>query len=117
MRLGDLDALTEKLKNGLENAKNAGKENYAKIFEVFIDWVSREPTIDPVPVVRCRECKFYREFRTKRYNQLMCMCYRMGKHDMEHPVKPDDFCSYGQRKIETVLPKSDAKDESLEAKQ
>ena len=29
-------------------------------------------------------------------------------------VSPDDFCSYGQRKIETVLPKSDAKDESLE---
>lgn len=28
-----------------------------------------------------------------------------------HPLS---FCSYGQRKIETVLPKSDAKDESLE---
>lgn len=26
-----------------------------------------------------------------------------------------DYCSYGQQKIETVLPKSDAKDESLEA--
>ena len=50
------------------------------------------------PVVRCRECKFYREVRTKRYNQLMRLCYRMGKHDMEFPVKPDDFCSYGQRK-------------------
>lgn len=56
------------------------------------------PTIDAVPVVRCRECKFYREFRTKRHNQLMRLCYRMGKHDMEYPVKPDDFCSYGQRK-------------------
>ena len=56
------------------------------------------PTIDAVPVVRCRECKFYREFRTKRYKQLMRMCYRMGKHDMEYPIKPDDFCSYGQRK-------------------
>lgn len=55
------------------------------------------PTIDAVPVVRCRECKFYREFRTKRHNQLMRLCYRMGKHDMEYPVKPDDFCSYGQR--------------------
>lgn len=56
------------------------------------------PTIDAVPVVRCRECKFYREFRTKRYNQPMRLCYRMGKHDMEYPVKPEDFCSYGQRK-------------------
>lgn len=60
--------------------------------------VSALPAADVAPVVRCRECKFYREFRTKRYNQLMCLCYRMGKHDMEYPVKPDDFCSYGQRK-------------------
>lgn len=32
-------------------------------------------------------------------------------------MKSDDFCSYGQQKIETVLPKSDVKDESLDAKQ
>ena len=60
------------------------------------------PTIDAVPVVRCRECKFYRELRTKRHNQLMRLCYRMGKHDMEDPVKPDDFCSYGQRKEDNL---------------
>lgn len=60
------------------------------------------PTISAVPVVRCRECKFYREFRTKRHNQLMRLCYRMGKHDMEYPVKPDDFCSYGQRKEDNL---------------
>ena len=52
---------------------------------------------DVVPVIRCKECKFYREFRTKRYNQLMRMCYRMGRHDMEYPVQPDDFCSRGER--------------------
>ena len=67
-----------------------------------------------VPVVRCRDCKHYKEFRTKKHRQIMRLCYRMGKHDMEYPVKPDDYCSYSQRKIETVLPKSDAKDESLE---
>ena len=60
------------------------------------------PTIDAVPVVRCRECKFYRELRTKRHNQLMRLCYRRGKHDMEYPVKPDDFCSYGQRKEDNL---------------
>jgi len=26
----------------------------------------------------------------------------MGKHDMEYPVKPDDFCSYGQRKEDNL---------------
>ena len=66
-----------------------------------------------VPVVRCRDCKHYKEFRTKKHRQIMRLCYRMGKHDMEYPVKPDDYCSYSQRKIETVLPKSDTKDESL----
>lgn len=109
MRLGDLDALTEKLKNGLENAKNAGKENYAKIFEVFIDWVSREPTIDPVPVVRCRECR-------NRYTTDCAMYYECSECGGQWDWTTDDgFCSCGQRKIETVLPKSDEKDESLEA--
>ena len=109
MRLIDADALMEKEYSRLREGE--------VLYRIPPSHVDAAPTIDAVPVVRCRECKFYREFRTKRYNQLMCMCYRMGKHDMEHPVKPDDFCSYGQRKIETVLTKNDAKDESLEADQ
>ena len=96
MRLGDLDALTEKLKNGLENAKNTGKENYAKIFEVFIDWVSREPTIDLVPVVRCRECRWYDAGKNDSESWSDCT-FRYGKY---FNVSPDDFCSYGQQKEE-----------------
>ena len=57
---------------------------------------------DVVPVVRCRECIH----RAGTPGQPNILCGQM--HD-------DDFCSYGQRKIETVLPKSEAKDESLEA--
>ena len=106
MRLGDLDALTGKLKNGLGNAKNAGKEDYAKIFEVFIDWVSREPTISAVPVVRCRECVHNHPEFVGNETQWCELC--------RTTINPDDFCSYGQRKIETVLSKSNAKDESLE---
>ena len=55
------------------------------------------PAADVAPVVRCRECRNYRETRTKRYGNLICRCTRMGKHDMDYPVKPDDFCSYGER--------------------
>lgn len=90
MRLGDLDALTEKLKNGLENAKNTGKENYAKIFEVFIDWVSREPTTNPVHAAGgcyCFECeKFDHDGGTG-------FCNHWGKWTL-----CSDFCSRGQRK-------------------
>ena len=59
------------------------------------------PTIDAVPVVRCRECVHYREHRTRKYKQLISSCVRMAKNDMEHHVWPDDFCSYGRRKETT----------------
>ena len=112
MRLGDLDALTGKLKNGLGNAKNAGKEDYAKIFEVFIDWVSREPTISAVPVVRCRECTHYKICdEWKNGKRMLCEIHHHSYLDHDGD---NHFCSWGQRKIETVLPKSDAKVESLE---
>ena len=59
---------------------------------------------DVVPVVRCRECiKHGTEY-----------CPMMNHYIGEDETEPDDFCSYGQRNIETVLPKSDEKDESLE---
>lgn len=115
MRLGDLDALTEKLKNGLGNAKNAGKEGYAKIFEVFIDWVSREPTISAVPVVRCRECKHLNVINDPK---LYAHCPKTNTVFFPFDLDTrEHFCSLGERKVETVLPKSDAKDESLEVKQ
>lgn len=74
------------------------QEGAIKLVEATRDYIASLSAADVAPVVRCRECEFYREFRTKRYNQLMRLCYRMGKHDMEFTVKPDDFCSYGQRK-------------------
>lgn len=52
---------------------------------------------DVVPVVRCRECKHYKESRTKKYGNLICRCTRMGKYDMDYPVRPYDFCSYGEK--------------------
>lgn len=66
-------------------------------WEEIIDALENINAADVVPVVRCRECKHYREIRTKRYKNLICRCTRMGKHDMDYPVKPDDFCSYGER--------------------
>ena len=43
------------------------------------------PTIDAVPVVRCRECKHYD-------GKWMCKISGVPSR------KPNDFCSYGERK-------------------
>ena len=49
------------------------------------------PTVDAVPVVRCRECK-YRE-SDDIFGMLWCNLDSCTKR-----VKPYDFCSYGKRK-------------------
>lgn len=60
------------------------------------DFLNAMPTIDAVPVVRCRDCKRCYKHTTKRYKQPMWICMRL---DMDRfAVRPDDFCSYGERK-------------------
>lgn len=70
----------------------------AILIDAMIDGLKRQEAIGAVGIVRCKDCKHYKEFRTKRNKQIMRLCCRMGKNDMEYSVKPDDFCSYGERK-------------------
>ena len=53
------------------------------------------PTIDAVPVVRCKDCKHYsRPFEwPPEYTKGKCMV-----EVMERRVHPDDYCSYGEKK-------------------
>ena len=112
MRLGDLDAMatieseaymSEQIK--LDNPITQGLNSvvHRKIQQLIAD----TPTIDAVPVVRCREC-IYCSWQGD--NLVYC-------DNFERDMMPDDYCSVGERKIEPVLPKSDAKDESLEGDQ
>ena len=71
------------------------------------------PTVDAVPVVRCRDCKWFNHYTMECESDDVATGHEDGA-SFSINFGPDDFCSYGQRKIETVLPKSDAKDESLE---
>lgn len=71
----------------------------------FLRLIRKSPTIDAVPVVKCRKCVNHSEVDGYHY----CKFWRMYC-----PDDSDFFCKAGQRKIETVLVKSEAKDESLE---
>ena len=46
------------------------------------------PTVDAVPVVRCRECKHHHDCDTR-------FCDALG---MDCPEDSEFFCSYGERK-------------------
>lgn len=53
--------------------------------------VDAMPTIDAVPVVRCKDCKRFVDDK-----EAVTSYCRRGLRDVY--VKPDDFCSYGERK-------------------
>ena len=62
---------------------------------------------DVVEVTFCKDCRYYQDAKVNEKGFLICPASGME-------ITETDYCSYGQRKIETVLSKSDAKDESLE---
>lgn len=51
--------------------------------------IDNEPTVDAVPVVRCKDCKYH---SGRIPGQPNIICFQM--HD-------DDFCSYGEPKDDT----------------
>lgn len=54
---------------------------------VYCQDIDEAPTVDAVPVVRCRECKFYFPGSTKPC--VLSIGLTM--------VDENDFCSYGER--------------------
>ncbi len=64
-----------------------------------LDSIDEQPTVDAVPVVRCKDCArcsaytrdvFGNEYDTPRYHCLIGYGYN----------KPDHFCSYGERRTD-----------------
>ena len=87
MRLGDLDALKAQLKK-LPMMSNWG--------EAFIPrLIDEQPTIDAVPVVRCRECKHFNLITHECENELLSTDHEGGA-SYSLNFYDDDFCSYGE---------------------
>lgn len=61
---------------------------------VACEQIKRMPTIDAVPIIRCRECKYIRAYSKQTFMAYYCENIRGPAEDIE----PDDFCSYGERK-------------------
>ena len=81
-RLVDANAL-------IEEANAEGAYGY-----VDAKQIADAPTVDAVPVVRCRDCKWY---QIRRWNDTKPE-YDCRKTHALLDVSPEDFCSYGERK-------------------
>lgn len=81
MRLIDADALMDSLTDNLPEG--------GVLYRIPLNAVDKAPTVDAVPVVRCRDCKF-------------CCTGIMGPWcglaDGMLVISPNAFCSLGDRK-------------------
>jgi hypothetical protein len=85
----------------LPNCYNGYSDTYDKAYNIgvmaAIAKVKRMPTIDAVPVVLCKDCKYYREGKVLSPQKF---CFRLKGRDgkaIGYNFAEDDFCSYGER--------------------
>ena len=88
MRLIDADRAIEIVRDkGIAHPNAYHLTNYTTLI------LQEAPTVDAVEIVRCKDCKHYEIHKPK----VLENCERNG---YIIPMKPDDFCSYGERKNE-----------------
>ena len=92
MRLIDASAMRD---DWLENGEN----EYVYDTNAILDSIDSQPTVDAVEVVRCKDCKYYCQ---DKINGVICrhpeLDFDIECYDHWINTKPDDFCSYGERK-------------------
>ena len=60
--------------------------------------IDNAPTIDAIPVVRCRDCQHWKPTGSKAGNSFSDMEYIGGCEFTNYCRRESDFCSYGKRK-------------------
>lgn len=75
-----------------------GENEYVYDTNAVLDSIDSQPTVDAVEVVRCKGCKhcFHDPKILAGLVDGVYVCGIWGR-GLAH-VKPDDFCSYGERK-------------------
>lgn len=89
MRLIDADALGV----GEANREVFIVPEYADGWNSAIKMIKNAPTVDAVPVVRCRECVYWQSGENEAEKWEYCRLHHIG-------IGPHSFCSYGEREIE-----------------
>ena len=97
MRLVDADAL----QNILLTIATALEHEYGSLGGAVsgcMKHIDNAPTVDAVPVVRCRDCQHWKPTGSKAGNSISDMEYIGGCEFSKYCSRESDFCSYGKRK-------------------
>ena len=58
--------------------------------------IAYAPPVDAIPVVRCKDCKWFADNNGGEW--YGCKMFQVVRITPEDAPKPDDFCSYGERR-------------------
>ena len=94
MRLIDADRLSEAIYHNV----SAPYEEAVWAKENCLYEIDMAPTVDAVPVVRCRDCQHWKPTGSKAGNSFSDMEYIGGCEFTKYCRRESDFCSYGERK-------------------
>ena len=93
MRLADVDMIYDEVEKQYKGATGIERNCNRN----FLNLICHAPTIDAVPVVRCRDCKWFNHYTTECESDDVATDHEGGA-SFSINFGPDDFCSYGQRK-------------------
>lgn len=91
MRLIDADAVKFEVEYGYDN--------HGVLLVPYRDIkksMEATKTVDAVPVVRCKDCKWFADNNDGDW--FGCWLFQTIQIIPEDTPKPDDYCSYGERK-------------------
>lgn len=73
-----------------------GNKHFINGIESVLEYAENLPAADVAPVVRCKECKWFADNNDGGW--FGCWLFQTIRIIPEDAPKPDDFCSYGERK-------------------
>lgn len=96
MRLINVDKLIKPIYAEDDNITGSGMsydemDGYNDAIDMMWNYIQRAPTVDAVPVVRCKDCKY-----AYYYNEEGCRGFVCNGYFQYADVESNDFCSYGK---------------------
>lgn len=88
------EALLAHLRKCKETSTGSGL--IAAVITAIQSFVEGMPLADVAPVVRCKDCKWFADNNDGEW--YGCQMFQVVWITPEDAPKPDDFCSYGERK-------------------
>ena len=90
---GKLECVTGKVPDDVINV-----DDYIRGEKDTLEMLDAQPTVDAVPVVRCKDCKHGQPMIYRHTERPCIMCSHLGSGFFARVFNPDWYCADGERR-------------------